>query len=50
MMRDYSEDKNINKNNFIDINLAKDIDKGLDIGDFVEYDLEFEIDKTASLQ
>jgi transcription termination/antitermination protein NusA len=38
----HSEDKNINKNNFIDINLAKDIDKGLDIGDFVEYDLEFE--------
>lgn len=39
----YDEYENlINKDNFISIDEAKNIDPGVEIGDFVNYDLEFE--------
>ena len=36
------EGKLINKENFLSVSEAKDIDSDLDVGDFLNYDLEFE--------
>jgi len=40
--QDFNEEETINKENFISIDEAEKIDNGLEIGDFVNYDLEFE--------